>query len=104
MPRSDISSHDKKLSPITKKYLIICVVLVILTLIEYFVFKIETIRDNPVIMYPFLGALSLVKLVLVVGSYMHLESEPRLLKFLFFGTAILTVVIFTILMLSSPLT
>lgn len=88
----------------TKKYIIICVLLVVITLIEYAVFKVEGVRDNAMIMYPFLGVLSLIKLVLVVGSYMHLSGEPGILKFFFFGGVFLTLFIFFILMAVSPIT
>lgn len=86
----------------TRRYVLICVVLVVLTFIEYIVFKVDSIRDNALIMYPVLGVLSLVKLVLVVGSYMHLSAEPKVLKLLFLGGVVLTLMIFIILTLTGP--
>lgn len=97
-----VPKAENKVTSATKKYLIICVVLVVLTLIEYLIFKIDSIRSNALVMYPSLGILSLVKLYLVVGSYMHLDGEPRILKMLFFGGVGLTLLIFIILTLTSP--
>ena len=88
-------------SPV-KRYWVICVVLVVITAIEYFIFKVETIRGNALIMYPVLGVLSLVKFVLVVGSYMHLSDEPKSLKWIFITTVIFALFIFLILFLASP--
>ena len=85
----------------TAKYVLICVVLVVITAIEYFVFKVESIRDNAMIMYPFLGALSLVKLVLVVGSYMHLAGEPKMLKGMFIINSAFCLFILAILFLAA---
>ena len=97
------SVHTGQKASHTRKYVVICVVLVVLTFIEYIVFKIDDIRDNAVIMYPSLGVLSLIKLVLVVGSYMHLNHESKLLKLLFVGGVFMTLLIFMILTLADPL-
>lgn len=96
------TEHKRQYTSHTKKYVIICVVLVLLTFVEYIIFKIDHIRDQSVIMYPVLGVLSLVKLVLVVGSYMHLSDEPKMLKMLFVGGVGLTLFIFLILSLTGP--
>ena len=69
---------------------------------EYFIFKIDTIRINPYIMYPTLGAMSFIKLFLVVASYMHLETEPKLIKRLVFFCFFLVLLVFIILYLTSP--
>ena len=82
-------------SPVAK-YIIICAVLVVITAIEYFIFKIETIRDNAAIMYPVLGTLSLIKLVLVVGSYMHLSGEPKAIKGMFVINSIFCILILAV--------
>lgn len=74
-------SHEHKSHAL--KYTVICIILVVLTAIEYFIFKIDSVRDNAMIMYPVLGTLSVIKLVLVVASYMHLADEPSSLKRMF---------------------
>ena len=100
--KSQESLSDQNHVHSTKKYWIICIVLVVITAMEYFIFKIDNIRDNPYIMYPALGAMSLVKLFLVVASYMHLETEPKILKRIFFFCMFLALLVFIILCFTSP--
>lgn len=95
-----MSEETQEKSPVAR-YVIICVVLVVITAIEYFIFKVETIRDNAAIMYPVLGALSLIKLVLVVGSYMHLFGEPKAIKRMFIINSIFCIFILAIFFLVS---
>lgn len=94
-------SSEDAVSHSVRKYIVICVVLVVITAIEYFIFKIDSIRENAWIMYPGLGLLSFIKLVLVVSSYMHLESEPKALKIIFITTALFSILIFIIYFLTA---
>lgn len=81
----------------TKKYWIICLVLFILTGLEFGAYELESWRTNPALMYPVIGGLSLAKFVLVCGWYMHLKDDNKLLTKIFVYGAILAIVVFLIL-------
>jgi len=58
-----------------KLYWIICAVLVVVTALEYLIFKVESLRTNAAFMLPTLIIMSVFKFVLVVGWYMHLRYD-----------------------------
>ena len=83
----------------TKKYVIICVVLCVITLAEYIVFEIPSLRSNSAFMYPVLGVLSLVKFVLVCGWYMHLKGDNPLLTWIYIAGISCALMVYVILAL-----
>jgi cytochrome c oxidase subunit 4 len=68
--------------PTARVYVTVAAVLTVLTAVEVAVFYLHALR--PVLM-PLLGLLALSKFVLVVGFYMHLRFDARLLTWLFAG-------------------
>jgi cytochrome c oxidase subunit 4 len=67
-------------------YITIAVILTVITVVEVAVYYIDALRPALV---PVLLTLSVVKFILVVGYFMHLKFDPRLLTGLFvFGLAI----------------
>jgi cytochrome c oxidase subunit IV len=67
-------------------YIRIALILTVITAIEVAVYYVDVLRPALV---PILLTLSVVKFVLVVGYFMHLKFDPRLLSGLFvFGLAI----------------
>jgi cytochrome c oxidase subunit 4 len=67
-------------------YIRIALILTVITAIEVAVYYVDALRPALV---PILIVLSIVKFVLVVGYFMHLKFDPRLLSGLFvFGLAI----------------
>ena len=88
-------------SPV-KKYWIICAVLFVITLLEYWVFKDPSLRDNSAFMYPVLGIMSLIKFVLVCGWYMHLKGDHPLLTKIFLSGLGLALIVMLIYVFSMP--
>jgi len=71
-------------------YIKIALILTVITAVEVAVYYVEAVRPAIV---PVLLTLSIVKFVLVVGYFMHLKFDPRLLTGLFvFGLAIALIV------------
>ena len=103
LPEQTSSPQQPTTASSVRKYWLICILLVVITAVEYFIFKIESIREDPLIMYPVLGVLSLIKLFYVVRSYMHLSHEPPVLKLIFYAVVPFSVLIFLILYLVSPM-
>ena len=67
-------------------YIKIALILTVITLVEVAVYYVDAVRPALV---PVLLTLSIVKFALVVGYFMHLKFDPRLLTGLFvFGLAI----------------
>lgn len=84
----------------TKKYWVICIILFILTGMEFGAYEMESVRTNAALMYPVIGGLSILKFVLVCGWYMHLKGDnPILTKIFVFGGA-LAIMVFVILAFS----
>lgn len=69
-----------------RTYINIALILTVITAVEVAVYYVEPLRP---FLVPVLITLSVVKFVLVVGYFMHLKFDPRLLSGLFlFGLAI----------------
>ncbi|MDD9951027.1 MAG: cytochrome C oxidase subunit IV family protein [Zetaproteobacteria bacterium] len=75
-------------------------ILCVITFIEWVIFKIEDLRTWSAFMLPTLIALSLAKLIMVCGWYMHLKYDHKLLTYVFGFSVFLTMMTFTILMLA----
>ena len=72
-PAEDHSGH-----PDVKQYVLIAVVLVIVTALEIATSYIDTGHTNWIIIA--LGAMAIVKFVLVTGWYMHMKSDHPLFR------------------------
>ena len=68
----------------TKLYWVFCVILCAITGLEWAIFEYrEAMNLTKVMLVSSLSTFSLIKFVMVVGWYMHLRYDPRLLKNLF---------------------
>ena len=65
-----------------RTYVLIAVVLAVITAVEVMVFYIEALRP---LLVPLLLTLSAAKFLLVVGFFMHLKYDSKLLRGLFAG-------------------
>ncbi len=83
-----------------RTYWKICVILCLMTLVEYLIFKVPSLRANAMFMIPVLSILSIVKFVLVLGWYMHLKYDNKILTQIFAGSLALAVMVFVILKLA----
>ena len=83
-----------------KTYWIICVVLCVATFFEWWLFQIPSLRSSAAIMIPVLSAMSILKFVLVLGWYMHLRYDNKILTKIFSFSLFLAVMVFVILKLS----
>ncbi|MEI8027045.1 MAG: cytochrome C oxidase subunit IV family protein [Pseudomonadota bacterium] len=83
-----------------RTYWKICVILSLMTLAEYLIFKVPSLRGNPLFMVPVLSVLSIVKFVLVLGWYMHLKYDNKILTKIFAGSLAMAVMVFVILKLA----
>ena len=86
-------------SPV-KTYWGIFALLSVITLGEYGIFKVPSLRANASFMVPALGVLSLVKFILVLGWYMHLKYDDRILTKIFGFSLGLALMVFVILKLA----
>jgi cytochrome c oxidase subunit 4 len=86
-------------SPV-RTYWKICVILSVMTLVEYLIFKVPSLRGNAMFMIPVLSILSIVKFVLVLGWYMHLKYDNKILTQIFVGSLALAIMVFVILKLA----
>ena len=86
-----------------KLYWIFAAILCVITFFEWFVFKKKDSfgLSNTFLVYSLL-AMSLVKFVMVVGWYMHLRFDHKLLTKIFVFSALLAIGVFVILQLSLP--
>jgi len=85
-------------SPV-KKYWVICVVLFLITAVEFVIYEYTGLKTNAAFMYPFLGILSFIKFYLVCAYYMHLKGDnPWMTGVYVFGIA-LALLVFVILAL-----
>lgn len=65
-------------------YWYFCLILFIITALEWAIFKYkEPWGVSNALLIAALSAMSLVKFVMVVGWYMHLRYDPKMLKFVF---------------------
>ena len=82
-PETHAAEHEH---PGFRTYIRIALILTVITAIEVAVYYVDALRPALV---PVLITLSIVKFILVVGYFMHLKFDPRLLSGLFvFGLAI----------------
>ena len=62
-----------------KLYWVFAVILCIVTFLEWICFKIDSIRENTLLIVPLLSAMSIVKFCMVCGWYMHLRYDDKIL-------------------------
>ena len=68
----------------TKPYWIFCVILCCITGLEWAIFEYrEAMQISKVLLVTSLSTFSLIKFVMVVGWYMHLRYDPKMLKNVF---------------------
>ena len=84
MPALD--EHHEAGHPSLGKYVNIAIFLAIITAVEVAIYYIESLES---ILVPTLIILSAVKFVTVIGYFMHLKFDGKLLSFIF-GAALLT--------------
>jgi cytochrome c oxidase subunit 4 len=83
-----------------KLYWIFCLVLCVMTFIEWGLFKVESLRSNSFFMLPTLLGLSVIKFVMVCGWYMHLRYDHKILTKFFGFSILLAIMVYSILMFS----
>ena len=93
-----VSSEESHAS--VKTYVVLAVVLCVITFIEWVIFKVDTLKTNANFMIPVLSILSLAKFTMVCGWYMHLKYDHKILTKIYVFSGLLSVMIFTILMLA----
>ena len=74
----------------------ICIILCVATFIEWVIFHIETLSKSAAFMYPVLTILSVGKFFLVVGYYMHLKYDNKILSQCFYFSMALAGLVFAI--------
>jgi cytochrome c oxidase subunit 4 len=86
VPADDHGSH-----PDVRQYVLIAVVLVIITAFEIATSYLNTAHTNWIIIA--LGAMAIVKFVLVTGWYMHMKSDhPLFRRFFILGIVLASIV------------
>jgi cytochrome c oxidase subunit 4 len=80
--------------PTVGEYVIIGIVLAAITTVEVALFYVEGIQHNLLIVM--LMALSALKFMLVVGFFMHLKSDAKVLSVFFFGAFALAFALFIV--------
>lgn len=83
-----------------KTYWIICVILCVATFLEWWIFQVPSLRSSAAVMIPVLSAMSIFKFVLVLGWYMHLRYDNKILTQIFAFSLALAVLVFVILKLA----
>jgi len=83
-----------------KTYWLICVILCLVTFIEWWIFQVPSLRASAAFMIPILSGLSIFKFVLVLGWYMHLRYDNKILTQVFTFSLGLAVLVFVILKLA----
>lgn len=78
MPALD--DHHEEDHPSLRKYVNIAIFLAIVTAIEVAIYYVDALRP---VLVPTLVILSAVKFIIVVGYFMHLKFDGRLLSFIF---------------------
>jgi cytochrome c oxidase subunit 4 len=93
--QSHAAEHDAH--PGFRTYINIALILTVITSAEVAVYYVDALRP---FLVPVLLGMSVVKFVLVVGYFMHLKFDPRLLSGLFvFGLAIGVAVVMALIAL-----
>ena len=90
-------NESHKPHPTPKQYVQIAIILGILTAVEVTLYYTESIFG--VFTDPLLVVLAVSKFVIVVGWFMHLRFENKLVKRFFMGGMILALVLFSIVMI-----
>lgn len=79
-----------------KLYWIFALILCVITFFEWLIFeKREPWGITNQILVPSLAVMSLVKFVMVVGWYMHLRHDTKLLKQMFIAAFVVVLMLFT---------
>ena len=86
-----VSEHHGTEHPSLRKYVWIAIFLAIITAIEVAIYYIEAIEP---ILVPSLIILSVIKFVAVVGYFMHLKFDPKLLAITFAAALITSLSVF----------
>lgn len=77
-----------------KLYWIFCVILCAITFLEWLIFhKREAWGVSNAILVSSLTAMSLVKFTMVVGWYMHLRYDPKILKQIFIAAFVVVLLL-----------
>lgn len=84
----DLHGHDH---PSQAKYVQIAGILAIITAIEVAIYYIEAISD---FLVPILILLSAVKFVIVVGYFMHLKFDSKILTWTFAAAMVISVAVY----------
>lgn len=95
----ETSGHEDVEHPTEAKYWRIFWILFVITAVEVALYYFE-LPGNVNINNSALGMLAIAKFVVVVGYFMHLKFDSRLLRRLFVGGLILAVVVYLIALLS----
>lgn len=95
----ETSGHEGVEHPTEGKYWAIFWILFLITAVEVALYYVE-LPGNVNINNSALGVLAIAKFVVVVGYFMHLKFDSRLLRRLFVGGLILAVVVYLIVLLS----
>lgn len=89
MPALD--EHHEAGHPSLGKYVAIAIILAIVTAIEVAIYYIEALEG---ILVPTLVVLSVIKFAFVVGYFMHLKFDSRLLTMLFVSALIISLAVY----------
>lgn len=77
-----------------KLYWIFCVILCVITFFEWLIFhQRENWGISNAVLVSSLTAMSLVKFTMVVGWYMHLRHDPKILKQIFIAAFLVVLVL-----------
>lgn len=86
--------HSKSDHGGVKLYWIFCVILCVITFLEWLVFdKREAWNISKVALVSSLSVMSLVKFTMVVGWYMHLRYDPKILKQIFIAAFVVVMLL-----------
>jgi cytochrome c oxidase subunit IV len=85
---ADLHGHEH---PSQMKYVQIAIILAIITAIEVAIYYIDAVAD---FLVPALIILSAVKFVIVVGYFMHLKFDSKLLMWMFTFAMIIGIAVF----------
>jgi cytochrome c oxidase subunit 4 len=89
MPALD--DHHEGGHPSLKKYVWIAIFLAIITAVEVAIYYIESLEA---VLVPTLIVLSVVKFAVVVGYFMHLKFDSRLLTFVFGSALVVSLAVY----------
>lgn len=88
---NDHAHDDGNAHPSLNAYVRIAIVLAIITAVEVAIYYIPAFES---VLVPMLVALSAIKFVMVVGYFMHLKFDDKLLTFTFGAALIASLVVF----------